>query len=1346
MSGNFRSGRALVVALLSSVAIAPVAVAMEETSEAVPKSGSSQATVQDMNDQRQQAMPRRILNIALAHGGDTAQAGETVQFLTYWNYDSAVEFSSVRVFEANDTYLSTPVATLPFTRDMGAEWKVPTAGSGKYVYVLRVYSKVGLYDETKPRDLIVSSAASTRVEANDAREDVTKADHTAVRNIPVVQTFSVKAKTVPKVQKTLVKSKIKNTATQQEVSTRILVGESYWKSAVGGDHAQRESDDILRKSKVNVSFDGLDAQPLLNVGLSDGSTSVSPGSTAEFNTYWNYDHWVERAQIVIYDSSDKFVTAPIAILPVDPATGRAIWTVPAVRETTAYTYVLKVFGKAGSFDETVQKHLALVSKVEALDLAPTAIGPIDGEDATASRNIQIRGGVVTISGKGFAPEKLDSLRVMGRPVDADADGDFAMQQILPTGEHNVQISYKEIDGTTVKTTKTASIPESEMFFVAIGDLTVGTRSSESRALLEASGDEFEETYVTGRGAFYLKGKVKGKYLVTASMDTTEDNIDNLFSNLSDKDPQSVLRRIDPNRYYPVYGDNSTYVEDAPTQGRFYVRIEDGDDHVVWGNFFTNVTETEFAQIDRGLYGAKAEYNSDHTTTDGDRKLTATVFAADPGTIPGRQEFRATGGSVYFLENQDLTIGSERLRVEVRDQDSGLVLETRELRPFVDYDIDYIQGRVMLSSPLSSTEIGNQIVRDGTLSGATVYLVARYEYSQAFAEIEGYTTGGRVESWLTDGLRVGLTGQSEETGDADQTLLAADILLKKSDATYLKAEFAQTEGAAFDERASLDGGFTFNPLTSDALDGASADAWRVEGSVDAKDFNDAWQPTKASAYIEQLEGGFSAPGRLTRGDTDRFGLALDTRFNERTTTALKFDTVEIDGLVEEDTLAADLRYGLTDRLTLGLGLRYNDLSGPVALQQGDRTDVGLELRHQANEDMAYYGFGQATVDADAGREEANRVGVGLEARIFEAFQIKGEVSGGDGGLGALAGVNWQRSDGEEYYLNYTLDADRTEPGVDGNSFLTNTENSLTVGGRRRFSDTVSVYGEERATFGDRSGLTNAYGLDFVMDERWSFGASFEIGDLEEFTQRIEREAYTVTAGYGDEALSFGSAFEWRSDEQGTDTRDTWLFRSNLGIKVSPDWTAILKYNKAESNFTGGAFFDGDFTEAQIAGAYRPTENDRLNGLVRYTYFEDLPSASQISNSAQSGLPAQKSNIFSVDGNYRLNHWLTLGAKLGYRDGEVSLSRADEDFVKNSASLFVVRADMHIVKKWDALIEARMLDVDAANDSKAGVLAAIYRHVGDNAKVGIGYNFTDFSDDLTDLSYDDDGVFLNIIAKF
>ena len=83
---------------------------------------------------------------------------------------------------------------------------------------------------------------------------------------------------------------------------------------------------------------------------------------------------------------------------------------------------------------------------------------------------------------------------------------------------------------------------------------------------------------------------------------------------------------------------------------------------------------------------------------------------------------------------------------------------------------------------------------------------------------------------------------------------------------------------------------------------------------------------------------------------------------------------------------------------------------------------------------------------------------VEARILDAFQIKGELSEGDGGLGALAGVTWQRADGEEYYLNYTLDADRTEPGIDGTAFLANTENNLTVGGRRRFDRHESRKGE------------------------------------------------------------------------------------------------------------------------------------------------------------------------------------------------------------------------------------------------------------------------------------------------
>ena len=54
--------------------------------------------------------------------------------------------------------------------------------------------------------------------------------------------------------------------------------------------------------------------------------------------------------------------------------------------------------------------------------------------------------------------------------------------------------------------------------------------------------------------------------------------------------------------------------------------------------------------------------------------------------------------------------------------------------------------------------------------------------------------------------------------------------------------------------------------------------------------------------------------------------------------------------------------------------------------------------------------------------------------------------------------------------------------------------------------------------------------------------------------------------------------------------------------------------------------------------------------------------------------------------------------------------------------------------------------SASTTDLGALAAIYRQFNDNFKVGVGYNFGTFSDDLRDLSHNDQGVFLNVIGKF
>jgi hypothetical protein len=125
--------------------------------------------------------------------------------------------------------------------------------------------------------------------------------------------------------------------------------------------------------------------------------------------------------------------------------------------------------------------------------------------------------------------------------------------------------------------------------------------------------------------------------------------------------------------------------------------------------------------------------------------------------------------------------------------------------------------------------------------------------------------------------------------------------------------------------------------------------------------------------------------------------------------------------------------------------------------------------------------------------------------------------------------------------------------------------------------------------------------------------------------------------------------------------------------------------------------------------------------------------------------QKSSVFSFDVAYDLTPRWTLGGKYALRLGQVSLDRVDPEFFDSTAHLYIVRADWQFIRRWDATLEARMLDVVEAQDTRSGMLLALYRHVGNHIKAGIGYNFTDFSDNLTDLSYDSQGIFINVIGK-
>ena len=128
------------------------------------------------------------------------------------------------------------------------------------------------------------------------------------------------------------------------------------------------------------------------------------------------------------------------------------------------------------------------------------------------------------------------------------------------------------------------------------------------------------------------------------------------------------------------------------------------------------------------------------------------------------------------------------------------------------------------------------------------------------------------------------------------------------------------------------------------------------------------------------------------------------------------------------------------------------------------------------------------------------------------------------------------------------------------------------------------------------------------------------------------------------------------------------------------------------------------------------------------------------------PAQRSHILSADAIYDLVPQLSIGGKYGFRIGETKEKVVGADWEEAEAHLAILRADWHVLHDWDAMIECRALWSPNTDQIDLGLVAAVYRHISDSFKVGVGYNFGKFSDDLADLTHDDQGVFFNMIGKF
>lgn len=972
----------------------------------------------------------------------------------------------------------------------------------------------------------------------------------------------------------------------------------------------------------------------------------------------------------------------------------------------------------------------------------------------------------------------------------------------------IRLEDNEAFPRTNVTGQTAPLNSASNFGVAVLDLTFGGRTAEGDLDTLVETLDLDGTIADGRVAAYWRGvKNKGEdedFKWVVQLDSSKDELSNLFDNLSSKDPDRIFRQLDTDHYYPTYGDDSTTLLDTESQGAIYARIASNRSHALWGNFNTGFTDTEFAQFNRSLYGAYGEYQTRSQTEGGDSWFQLKGFFSDAETTSGRAAFLATGGSLYYLPHTDIVMGSEKVWVEVRRRDTEQVEEREVLLPGRDYEVDPLQGRILLQSPLSQVvrERFNNVIRSRPLEGDDVYLFVNYEYVARNLEQNDGTFGLRGQGWIGQRLALGATHATDEEGVETYQLNGLDLLWRAGSDSYISAEVARSESETGGSQAfSLDGGLTFeaDPFARQQAS-ERHDAYGFEARINLNDFT-ADRDGILRAWWKSREEGFSS-GRFAAGpETTDMGLDFEGSLTDEWTLSGGATALEREGdrTITTARVQAGGQWSCDKRKTgcteLEFEVRHEDVdiaaappgTLPFRAPDGSATLFGTRAAFWLDEATSIYGTAQSAIITERDYGANDLIALGTNTRVNDRLALSLEASNGDRGEALVAGADfkmserasfnlaggagagalsrfsgrYELSEGHELFGTYTMDPDRT----DGR------RNLLSVGQRKHFGDRTRIFTESQ--FGRGFGETSAGhmgGIEFDKGD-WVLSTTLQASEVKRNTSSFDRLAASLGATYQNDRTRLSTRFELREDN-GPDVDARQYVSSNaFAHQLNKDGRLIGKLNVA---WTDDRFSDveaGRFAEIALGYAYRPLADDRLNGMVRYTYLHDVGTEGQ-SNSPGD----EKAHVVSAEGFYDITPRLQLGGKLAYRGGKSRVEKGTGAWYDLSLGMVIARASYHIdlpkgqvsanllPDQIELLGEYRWLEDFEGESSQRGALLGVYRAfdprhragaqtepgklrvVPATLRVGVGYNFSGFDDDMHKDNYRSHGWFLDMMAVF
>jgi uncharacterized repeat protein (TIGR01451 family) len=268
----------------------------------------------------------------------------------------------------------------------------------------------------------------------------------------------------------------------------------------------------------------------------------------------------------------------------------------------------------------------------------------------------------------------------------------------------------------------------------------------------------------GHAALLLKGKIKGETLLTMAYDS--DKISG----------QRLFRDIQPDQYYPVYGDSSVRGYDAQSTSKAYVRIDHGRTYVLYGDYLTSEPGigNSLGNYSRSMTGTKEHFEND--------RVSLTGFASYDSLRQVVDELPANGTSGPFtLSNPNGVENSEKVEVLIRSRNQpAVILDIKQLSRFADYEFEPFTGQLLLKAPIPSLDFNLN----------PVSLRITYEVNQGGQRF--WLGGGTASVRLNKSLQIGGTFVDDTNPQDPNKLFAISTGLKLPGKTSFIAEFAGTQ--------------------------------------------------------------------------------------------------------------------------------------------------------------------------------------------------------------------------------------------------------------------------------------------------------------------------------------------------------------------------------------------------------------------------------------------------------------------------------------------------------------------------------------------------------------------------